>query len=511
MAIQMTREEYQKIYGGAPLQAVAQKTSQNSGVNLGVADAFKGGISQAKSGYQQAKNATNPLQLLEGGAKLAAGGIGAAFSPLAPIMKPVEMGVNYAADKISNSPSVQKFAQSKTGETTSRIAEDVANVNTIAGAVAGGRVAKPLPGAVARATGEAMGPAIAKTGRVLKSAGEGSYGITVTPGEGTARALQTYKESSPNLMSRIQNTLSGESKNKPVTEANTAARYGLMGTEQEIGVQAGRYMKKVWNEKIAPNLAKSKGTLDMKKFFDAVGKKILKDTPELTRRADLIEGLEALKDQYKNVSKVKLTKLQEYKEGWTKTLPESTFKGKPIASSLKEVKKVASDIARDFIYKNADENIKQDYIDYGNLKSIREAGIKSGLGDPAKKSITRGVWQFVMDKAVTPVATSMGKILYRTGEGLEFVGESGAKKVGDIVGNEIPNKQGGFINFDKILKDLNDYDATPVKTNKGLGFGDTDTNFRLSQLKEKMQKKSLTDAEYKEAQELLAKASQKSP
>jgi hypothetical protein len=43
-----------------------------------------------------------------------------------------------------------------------------------------------------------------------------------------------------------------------------------------------------------------------------------------------------------------------------------------------------------------------------------------------------------MDKAVTPVATVVGKILYKTGEGLEFIGESGAKKVGDIVGEVKP-------------------------------------------------------------------------
>jgi hypothetical protein len=38
-----------------------------------------------------------------------------------------------------------------------------------------------------------------------------------------------------------------------------------------------------------------------------------------------------------------------------------------------------------------------------------------------------------MDKAVTPVATVAGKILYKTGSGLEFLGDKGAKKVGDII------------------------------------------------------------------------------
>ena len=78
------------------------------------------------------------------------------------------------------------------------------------------------------------------------------------------------------------------------------------------------------------------------------------------------------------------------------------------------------------------EEGKQAYLDYGNLKSIRKSGIKS-IGDPAKKSLSRNVWEFVMDKAITPVATIAGKVLYRTGEGLEFIGKAGAKKVKDAI------------------------------------------------------------------------------
>ena len=165
-------------------------------------------------------------------------------------------------------------------------------------------------------------------------------------------------------------------------------------------------------------------------------KKISTENPELTRRNALLEGLNDLKSEYVKVSRVGLKKLQNYKEGWTKFQSEQVWKGKPISSATKEVMNMAGDTAREFIYKNTPPEVRQAYIDYGNLKSIREAGIKSGVGDPAKKSISRGAWQFVMDKAVTPVATTMGKILYRTGEGLEFIGESGAKTVGDIVGKE---------------------------------------------------------------------------
>jgi hypothetical protein len=207
-----------------------------------------------------------------------------------------------------------------------------------------------------------------------------------------------------------------------------------MGTEKEIGVQAGRYMGKIWKEKVQPALSGNKGKLDMNKLFDKLKSKIIKENPELTRRNALLSGLDDLRSEYGKVSKVGLEKLQQYKEGWTKFQSEQAWKGKPILSSFKEVMMMAGDEARNLIYKNTPEGTRQAYIDYGNLKSIREAGIKSGVGDLAKKSITRGAWQFIMDTAVTPVATIAGKILYKTGEGLEFIGESGAKKVGDVVG-----------------------------------------------------------------------------
>lgn len=84
------------------------------------------------------RDASNPLRMLEGSAKMLSGGIGAAFSPLAPIIEPtIGAGVNYVANKISDIPAVQKFATSKAGEITSRVAEDVGNLNAIAGAVEG--------------------------------------------------------------------------------------------------------------------------------------------------------------------------------------------------------------------------------------------------------------------------------------------------------------------------------------------------------------------------------------
>jgi hypothetical protein len=132
MAIKITREEFTQKFG----QGIKPPESKD-GLGGTISSAFKSGVSQAQEGYQQAKQATNPLQLLEGGTKLAAGAINTAFSPLAPVTKPIGQVIDYTGGKIGNISAVQKFAQTKMGENVARGAEDIGNLSTIAGTVAG--------------------------------------------------------------------------------------------------------------------------------------------------------------------------------------------------------------------------------------------------------------------------------------------------------------------------------------------------------------------------------------
>lgn len=389
--------------------------------------AFQGGVAQTKAGYEQARTATNPLELLRGGTKLAAGAINTALTPLAPITAPLGAGIEKIGEKIGDMPAVQEFAQTGVGQAVAGAAEDVGNLATIAGATAG---IKPGMGVVSK-----VAPSLAKgAGRVLKGAGESAYGVTIAPEKSTATAMLKYDAKQPNLIGRVKNLVTGESVGeKPITEANTAARKGLVGTEYRIGVQSEQIAQNLWQSKVSPALEGVKGTVNMKTFFSEVEKQI-KKIPELSKRTTRLEALEALKQDFKGVGKIKLPKLQGYKEGWAESVPEATYAGKPIGTALKDVKNMAASKAREIIYKYAKgDDVKQAYIDYGNLKSIAKSGIKSVIGDPASKSLTRNIWQVVMDKAITPVVTVGGKILYRTGEGLEFIGNKGAKKVGDIV------------------------------------------------------------------------------
>lgn len=181
-------QSYRQQYKINPIEA---PTPTSGGLNLGISDAFKSGISKVKEGYNQSRNATNPLQFVEGGIKTAAGAFGAAFSPLAPVGKPIEKLTEKVSEKVSDIPAVQNFAQTQAGQNLARGAEDVSNLAGVVGGVAGAMALKPTVKAVGKKVAGAAKPAVAGTGRALKATGESSYGVTVPPSEGTARALQT--------------------------------------------------------------------------------------------------------------------------------------------------------------------------------------------------------------------------------------------------------------------------------------------------------------------------------
>lgn len=175
--------EYQALYGKAGVDAHAgvQPTKPET-VGGDVSDAFQGGVNYAKQGYEEAKTATNPLEKTEAGGKQLVGALGAAFSPLAPVTKYIGKGVNYLADKISDIPAVQKFAMSKAGANTARVAEDVGNTSALL-ALRGTGVAKEAVGTAADATMRAasdIGDAAGGATTAIRDAAT-SVGDTVAP------------------------------------------------------------------------------------------------------------------------------------------------------------------------------------------------------------------------------------------------------------------------------------------------------------------------------------------
>jgi len=117
--------------------SITSKLPKISTVVEDVKNAFNSGVNQVKEGVNQAGYAKNPLQLFEGSLKMGAGAVNSALAPIAPVTKPISNAVNALGNKIGDIKAVQKFADTTAGKITSRVAEDVSNLSTIAGAAGG--------------------------------------------------------------------------------------------------------------------------------------------------------------------------------------------------------------------------------------------------------------------------------------------------------------------------------------------------------------------------------------
>ena len=320
-----------------------------------------------------------------------------------------------------------------------------------------GEVAKEALGGAAfgAATVGVIG-ALSKTPGLLKGGGKALYSLTSKMEEPTKIAVQNYKASLPTLMERISGLfkpIAKTTEKEPITEAMTGLTRGLVGTERQMGVQAVRAQNKLWNNIISPTLKSSPLKVDMKVFFKTLGKQIFKEEADLTRRNALLKALDAMKNDYIKVGKVSLSKLQDYKSGWAKFLPQKAFQGEDIAGAFKEVQNLAAKNARQIIYENLGGDLKKAYIDYGNLESIAKLGRQ--VEDQLRaKGMSKQAWEFILDTAITPITTTAGQILYRTGSGLEFLGEQGAKTVGDLLGKtknvikeQTTSERPGFVNY----------------------------------------------------------------
>lgn len=424
-----------------------------------IKDAAVAGVKQFGAGFGQTVEGVKQGDFSKVGRGVlneAAGGISTAFSPISGILKTgadiplVKSGLDIV-DK-----NVIKPASDENSILTSKPIQDlmmkyphadevIGNFVTILTSFLGGEGKTAVEGALNKTIDATSGavdtlssgvknavePVTNAVGNTLKSAGEKAYQVTVPMQESTSRAMVNYAAEQPSFFSRLKGMLTGTDQGKPITEANTAARQGLAGTEWELGVQAKKVATNLWKDVVQPKLQSLTHRVNIHDFIGDVRNEISK-IPELSRRNSLTEALQSMADEYKHVKEISLEKLQGYKEGWARSVPEATYKGKPIGSALKEVKNMLAQKARDTIYQYVGEDGKQAYIDYGNLQSIIDSGVKS-VKDPAKASLTRSLWEGIMNKGVTPIATIAGKILYRTGEGIELLGNAGAKTVKEVV------------------------------------------------------------------------------
>lgn len=281
------------------------------------------------------------------------------------------------------------------------------------------------------------GQAIGALAKPISAAGKGIYKALAIPmSKAEARIVQAYNAKTP-FLKRVGAVLSGESKG-PITADETAFSKGLFGTESMIGTQAKRVSDTLWKDGIKPALDRAEVKVNIPKFFEEAEKKIVQNTPELSRQKDLLEALKALRDDYEGISEVSLAKLQDFKKGWAKNVPQKAYQGKDIAGAFADVKNIVAGQARKDIYEVLGPEMKQAYIDYGNLQSLAEWGQNAMTGAKFKGG-TGGLLNAMKDAVLTPIATIGGHVLYKTGEGAEFLGSAGARYLSDLFNEESQN------------------------------------------------------------------------
>lgn len=275
------------------------------------------------------------------------------------------------------------------------------------------------------------GPVASVAGKVVKGLGESLYKMAIPTSAKEAALLQTYKAGT-GFLERVGNILKGGVSKAPTTAADTSLRKGLMGTESMLGIQAKRASTKLWKGLIEPQLNNSKVVVNVPRFLDEAKSKIIAETPELGRQSQLLKALKAVQDEYSHIGSVPLKELQKLKEGWAEFVPEKAYKGESIAGAYNDVRNILSGMSRTKIYDSLGAEVKQAYHDYGNLQGIKELGQKAMTGGKLKGGFG-SFWSGIKDIAVTPVATIGGQVIYRTGQGIEFIGKEGGRTLRDVI------------------------------------------------------------------------------
>lgn len=235
-----------------PTQA-PQPATQSGSMADTVSNAFQGGINQFKKGYQQASQAKNPFEMTEAGGNELAGGIGAVFSPLAPITKPIGDAATAIGNFNANHPMIQQSEQQKINaaapggslDTLSRGAEDVGNFATIAGTLAGGKGAGGVSSYAIRTGAKATAETASKVGSYAKGAirditpttqGIISHQVTkaldLTPGDINKIHASTGNNIGPWL---ADNNLIGKNKEETQSNINSFFKDNYSQVRDEIG------------------------------------------------------------------------------------------------------------------------------------------------------------------------------------------------------------------------------------------------------------------------------------
>lgn len=296
-----------------------------------------------------------------------------------------------------------------------------AGVGAVAGGVIGG-AAVGIPKSVKAGT-KLTKKATAKTGQLLEAAGQRVERSAIPLSKREAQMVQTYKANNP-LLKRLFTPL----ETQPRTTAVTALDKGFVGTESMIGVQAKKEANKLWRDKIAPSVDKLGKNYSLDDAFKAI-KSQIDEVADPSRQIQLMDAYNALIDDYSKMDRViSFTQAQKIKSDMAKFIPDKVYQGKPIASAFKDIQSMLANDIRQTTY-NAlkDQNIKIDYLDWGNLQRLQELGQKAMTG-AGKQGGFGSFVSTVYQEATYPFKTLAAQALKKSGQTLSNVGKQVSSK-----------------------------------------------------------------------------------
>lgn len=279
---------------------------------------------------------------------------------------------------------------------------------------------------------EKVGSGLEKTGNVVESTAKILSDNAFTPNIKEAELLQGFKASVP-LSKRVESFFTGkELPDKPRTTGATALEKGIAGTEGSMGIQAARKAQTLWTDTIQPAVKSIKTKLTKDEIFSDIQKGIDK-IKDATTKKSFQDGFDSVKQDYKKFKDFTYEEAQAIKSELDRKIPAKMFRGKDVTGSANNIRKLMADSIRNRTYQVLDDvNIKKDYLDYGNLKNIMEHGAKA----TTKGQFKGGAGTFISgmyEMAVTPIKTIGSQVLYKSANGLRFVGGKGFKNFGQYL------------------------------------------------------------------------------
>lgn len=382
-----------QLEGFAPQEVKKNKPVQQ------ISSAFKSGINQAKEGFNQSMGSFDPNkktlpalgEFAEGALKSASGLASAVSSPLAPVFEPVAEGVEKVADKIGSNTSVQKFAESKAGKTTARVAENVGNLANVAGTIEGIRGTPKVLKSATKTVDNFVADMTKKTESGIESRVIENYNKGVKPslaGKNTTGAVETYKK---NVVAAIDTIKQNRENLSFVDDTGEAITGQTPKTLQQLADSVEQTKKTIF--KSYDDLAKQAGEsgvgVDLQPIATELDAVINNQALSITNPG-AIEYAKTIKDRLTKAGRLDATTAQEVIQNYNKAL--EAFYRNPNYDNASQV--AIDALLANKIRESLDSGVSgltgEQYgalkKQYGALKSIEKDVIKASLREARKGS-----------------------------------------------------------------------------------------------------------------------------